>query len=138
MARVTVEDCVEVIPNRFELSLIAGNRAKALMEGAPQIIESKKKEKETVVALREIGDNLLDVNTVRENMKKEIRDLVQIKETSKKTLSDLENAKKPAADMESIASSMNQAQTEESQDEAEKEDLEPETNEKEVEEKEEK
>ncbi|MFC1659797.1 DNA-directed RNA polymerase subunit omega [Pseudomonadota bacterium] len=67
MARVTVEDCVKVIPNRFELSLIAGKRAKEILSGSPAVID-KKGEKYTVTALREIGDGLIDVEKVRENI----------------------------------------------------------------------
>ena len=70
MARVTVEDCLAYIPNRFELSLVAGYRAKCLMSGATQVIANKKNEKYTVVALREIGDNLLDIKELQNNFKK--------------------------------------------------------------------
>ena len=59
MARITVEDCVEVIPNRFELCLIAGNRAKSILSGAPTNID--RKEKPAVIALREIAEGLLDI-----------------------------------------------------------------------------
>jgi len=72
MARVTVEDCIKIIPNRFELSLIASNRAKAIACGAPTSID-KKDEKDTVVALREIGNELLDIEKIKENIKKEIK-----------------------------------------------------------------
>lgn len=67
MARVTVEDCVKIIPNRFELSLIAGRRAKEILSGSPAIVE-KKGEKYTVTALREIGDGLIDIEQIRENI----------------------------------------------------------------------
>jgi DNA-directed RNA polymerase subunit omega len=72
MARVTVEDCLTIIPNRFELSLIAGYRAKCLMAGATSVIDNKKKEKYTVIALREIGDNLLNIETLKTDFKEEI------------------------------------------------------------------
>lgn len=55
MAKITVEDCLEVIPNRFELILIAANRARELEKGEPAIIKVKNGEKPTVTALREIA-----------------------------------------------------------------------------------
>jgi DNA-directed RNA polymerase subunit omega len=54
MARITVEDCLEVIPNRFELVLSAARRAKQLLKGARPLVESGNKE--VVTALREIAD----------------------------------------------------------------------------------
>ncbi|MBV8056484.1 MAG: DNA-directed RNA polymerase subunit omega [Deltaproteobacteria bacterium] len=53
MARITVEDCLEVIPNRFELVLAAARRAKQLLKGARPLVESDNKE--VVMALREIA-----------------------------------------------------------------------------------
>ncbi len=60
MARVTVEDCLEQIPNRFELVLAAARRAKQLLKGARPLVESDNKE--VVTALREIaaGKVILD------------------------------------------------------------------------------
>jgi DNA-directed RNA polymerase subunit omega len=53
MARITVEDCLEVIPNRFELVLAAARRAKQLLKGARPLVDSENKE--VVTALREIA-----------------------------------------------------------------------------------
>ncbi|HSV07392.1 MAG TPA: DNA-directed RNA polymerase subunit omega [Candidatus Binatus sp.] len=53
MARITVEDCLERVPNRFELVLLAARRAKQLLKGARPLVESDNKE--IVTALREIG-----------------------------------------------------------------------------------
>lgn len=55
MARVTVEDCLDIIPNRFLLSMVASKRAKQLYKGAEPLIENKAKNKKVVVALREIA-----------------------------------------------------------------------------------
>jgi DNA-directed RNA polymerase subunit omega len=55
MARVTVEDCLERVPNRFELVLLAARRAKQLLKGARPLVESDNKE--IVSALREIADD---------------------------------------------------------------------------------
>jgi DNA-directed RNA polymerase subunit omega len=53
MARITVEDCLERVPNRFELVLLAARRAKQLLKGARPLVESDNKE--IVSALREIA-----------------------------------------------------------------------------------
>jgi DNA-directed RNA polymerase subunit omega len=73
MARVTVEDCVKSIPNRFELSLLAGRRTKDLLSGAPALINNKKDEKYTVTALREIGKGLINIETVKEELKNDMK-----------------------------------------------------------------
>ena len=53
MARITVEDCLQKVPNRFELVLLAARRAKQLLKGARPLVESDNKE--VVTALREIA-----------------------------------------------------------------------------------
>ncbi len=55
MARVTVEDCLEVIPNRFLLAMVAAKRSKQLYKGAEPLIENKSSNKKVVLALREIA-----------------------------------------------------------------------------------
>ena len=56
MARVTVEDCIEKVPNRFGLVLLAGNRARAIANGAPLTLD-RDNDKNPVVALREIAED---------------------------------------------------------------------------------
>jgi DNA-directed RNA polymerase subunit omega len=56
MARVTVEDCVEKVPNRFSLVLLAAHRARAISTGAPLAVD-RDNDKNPVVALREIADD---------------------------------------------------------------------------------
>ncbi|SHI74911.1 DNA-directed RNA polymerase subunit omega [Malonomonas rubra DSM 5091] len=60
MARVTVEDCLEVIPNRFLLAMVASKRSKQLYKGAEPMIENKAGNKKVVVALREIAANCVE------------------------------------------------------------------------------
>lgn len=55
MARVTVEDCLKVIPNRFELTLVAAKRARDLAIGGKEALVDWEQDKATVVALREIA-----------------------------------------------------------------------------------
>ncbi len=60
MARVTVEDCLDVIPNRFLLAMVASKRAKQLYKGAEPMIENKSGNKKIVLALREIADGRVE------------------------------------------------------------------------------
>lgn len=54
MARITVEDCLTLIPNRFQLVVVAARRAKELLQGARPLVKSDNKE--VVTALREIAE----------------------------------------------------------------------------------
>lgn len=58
MARITVEDCLKTIPNRFEMVLAATYRARQLVQGHTPRVESK--DKPTVTALREIAEGMTD------------------------------------------------------------------------------
>jgi len=60
MARITVEDCLQVIPNRFLLAMVASKRAKQLYKGAESLVENKSKNRKVVLALREIADGKVD------------------------------------------------------------------------------
>ncbi len=55
MARVTVEDCLDQVPNRFLLTIVASKRAKQLYKGSQPLIEEKGKNKNVVMSLREIA-----------------------------------------------------------------------------------
>jgi DNA-directed RNA polymerase subunit omega len=65
MARVTVEDCVEKVPSRFELVLLAAQRAREISSGAPLTID-RDNDKDPVVALREIADGTITAEELRE------------------------------------------------------------------------
>lgn len=67
MARVTVEDCVERVPNRFSLVLLAAHRARAISTGSPIEID-RDNDKNPVVALREIAEDAIVADDVRENL----------------------------------------------------------------------
>ena len=67
MARVTVEDCVEKVPNRFSLVLLAAHRARAIASGAELTVD-RDNDKNPVVALREIADDAVEPNGLRENL----------------------------------------------------------------------
>lgn len=65
MARITVEDCLEVVPNRFSLVLVAAERAKQLLQGARPLIDSQEGNKEAVTALREIAARAFTIDESR-------------------------------------------------------------------------
>ncbi|HEY1720859.1 MAG TPA: DNA-directed RNA polymerase subunit omega [Magnetospirillaceae bacterium] len=67
MARVTVEDCVLKIPNRFELVLLAGQRARGISAGGKLTVE-RDNDKNPVVALREIADETVSFDSLRNEL----------------------------------------------------------------------
>ena len=67
MARITVEDCIEAVPSRFELVLLASQRARELNAGARSTVDPEE-EKPTVVSLREIAAHGLDLDGLREKL----------------------------------------------------------------------
>ncbi len=67
MARVTVEDCIMNIPNRFELVITAAQRAKQIASGTPLTIE-RDNDKDAVVSLREIADKTIDLGQTKEDI----------------------------------------------------------------------
>jgi len=72
MARVTVEDCVEVIPNRFELVLLAARRAREIAAGSNLTVD-RDKDKNPVVGLREIAEQTISLPILRENLIKSMQ-----------------------------------------------------------------
>ena len=67
MARVTVEDCLKNVPNRFELVMVASKRARDLALGAADPLVPWEDDKSTVVALREIAEGLVDAKVLDES-----------------------------------------------------------------------
>ena len=67
MARITVEDCIDKFPSRFELVLVASQRARKLHSGDNPTVE-KDNDKNTVIALREIANSTIAVETMKENL----------------------------------------------------------------------
>ncbi|MCL2473420.1 MAG: DNA-directed RNA polymerase subunit omega [Alphaproteobacteria bacterium] len=67
MARVTVEDCVVLLPNRFDLVILASHRAKALGAGA-EIKVPKNRDKNPVIALREIAESKLNLDDLNDSL----------------------------------------------------------------------
>ena len=67
MARITVEDCIDKFPSRFELVLVASQRARNLHSGDNPTVD-KDNDKNTVIALREIADSTISVEVMKENL----------------------------------------------------------------------
>ena len=72
MARVTVEDCIEKVENRFELIIAASQRAREISNGV-QIEVDKDNDKNTVISLREIGDGAITYNDLKERYLKSLQ-----------------------------------------------------------------
>ena len=85
MARVTVEDCVERVPNRFELVLLAAQRARNLSRGEELTID-RDDDKNPVVALREIADETVEIKKLESDL---IRSLARAPEPAEVEVMDL-------------------------------------------------
>ncbi|WP_407965093.1 DNA-directed RNA polymerase subunit omega [Bartonella sp. C271] len=79
MARVTVEDCIDKVDNRFELVLLAGHRARQISQGA-QITIDRDNDKNPVVALREIADKTLSPADLKEDLIHSLQKHVEVDE----------------------------------------------------------
>lgn len=79
MARVTVEDCIEKIDNRFELVLLSGHRARMLAGGAEATVE-RDNDKNPVIALREIGDEMISAEDLEEEFIHSMQKYVEVDE----------------------------------------------------------
>ena len=79
MARVTVEDCIDKVPNRFELVLLTAHRARMIAQGAPLTVE-RDKDKNPVVALREIAEEAINKDDLQENYIHSMQKQVEVDE----------------------------------------------------------
>jgi DNA-directed RNA polymerase subunit omega len=79
MARVTVEDCVDKVDNRFELVLLASHRARLISSGAPLTID-RDRDKNPVVALREIADETIAPDDLKEQLIHSLQKYVEVDE----------------------------------------------------------
>ncbi len=79
MARVTVEDCIDKVANRFELVLLASHRARTISQGAPLTLE-RDNDKNPVVALREIADVTVDTEDLKEDLVHAMQKHVEVDE----------------------------------------------------------
>jgi len=108
MARVTVEDCIIKVPNRFDLVMLAAQRARDISSGAALTID-RDNDKNPVVALREIADSTIDLeaasNSLIQGLRKHVETEEPVEEGSFGTgdtdiLSDLSQTAEPAGEGE--------------------------------------
>ena len=92
MARVTVEDCLDNVENRFELVLVAAKRTRQLMLGADPMV-SEDRDKPTVIALREIAEGMITRSILEE----------QEVDLEKELFGDLEGAEEPEGSVEAAS-----------------------------------
>ena len=85
MARVTVEDCIDKVNNRFELVLLAAHRARLISSGAPLTID-RDRDKNPVVALREIADEGIQPDDLREQLIHSLQKYVEVDEPEAETV----------------------------------------------------
>jgi DNA-directed RNA polymerase subunit omega len=79
MARVTVEDCIERVPNRFELVLLSAHRSCMIAAGAPIAVD-RDRDKNPVVALREVADGVVSPDDLREELIHSMQRFVEVDE----------------------------------------------------------
>ena len=99
MARVTVEDCVDKVPNRFELVMLAAHRAREIAAGAPITVE-RDNDKNPVVALREIAEETQRAEDLRERLIESNQTQIEVDEPEEDQMALLMGAEadKPAED----------------------------------------
>ncbi len=81
MARVTVEDCVDKVPNRYELVMVAAQRTKEIADGSPLAVD-RDNDKNTVVALREMADSKVDIPELQRRLVVGLQKYEEVEETA--------------------------------------------------------
>jgi DNA-directed RNA polymerase subunit omega len=85
MARVTVEDCIDKVENRFDLVLLASHRARMISSGAPITVD-RDNDKNPVVALREIADETVSPGDLKEDLIHSLQKYVEVDEPESETV----------------------------------------------------
>jgi DNA-directed RNA polymerase subunit omega len=101
MARITVEDCVERVPSRFELVMLAAQRARDVSAGASLNVD-RDNDKNPVVALREIAEDRIDLDHLRYEMIHGLRRHAEVGSEEPESLQDELDALMPAPDLGQI------------------------------------
>jgi len=99
MARVTVEDCVDKVENRFELVLLAGHRARMISSGS-QLTVDRDNDKNPVVALREIADQTIAPDDLKEDLIHSLQKYVEVDEPEPEPVPLIASPKAPGSDDE--------------------------------------
>jgi len=118
MARVTVEDCVEKVPNRFELVMLAAQRSRDISAGADITLE-RDNDKNPVIALREIAEETVDRDKLNDSLVRSLQKVPEIDEPEEEEpMEMMAAALTTVQDDDELPSGMNIRSTDESDDES--------------------
>ncbi len=95
MARVTVEDCVDKVPNRFELVMLAAHRAREIAAGSPVTVD-RDNDKNPVVSLREIAEETQGADDLRERLIESNQTQIEVDEPEEDSMTLLSGVEKDA------------------------------------------
>ncbi|WP_299722926.1 DNA-directed RNA polymerase subunit omega [uncultured Tateyamaria sp.] len=105
MARVTVEDCVDKVPNRFELVMLAAHRAREISAGAPITVD-RDNDKNPVVSLREIADETQSAEELRERLIESNQTQIEVDEAEEDAMALLMGTEADKPDEDSMSEEM--------------------------------
>ena len=105
MARVTVEDCVDKVPNRFELVMLAAHRAREVSAGSA-ITVSRDNDKNPVVSLREIADETQSADDLRERLIESNQNQIEVDEPEEDAMALLMGAEQDKPEEDSMSEEM--------------------------------
>ena len=113
MARVTVEDCVDKIPNRYELLMVAAQRARDISSGSPLMV-ARDNDKNSVVALREIAEERVSIEELQRSLVMGLQKYVEVEEPEEEELEILAAEKELSELDEQFSGLLPQAELEDS------------------------
>lgn len=105
MARVTVEDCVDKVPNRFELVMLAAHRAREISAGSPVTVD-RDNDKNPVVALREIAEETQSADDLRERLIESNQNQIEVDEPEEDAMALLMGAEQDKPEEDSMSEEM--------------------------------
>ncbi len=105
MARVTVEDCVDKVPNRFELVMLAAHRAREIAAGSPLTVD-RDNDKNPVVSLREIAEETQSADDLRERLIESNQNQIEVDEPEEDAMAILMGAEQDKPEEDSMSEEM--------------------------------
>ena len=105
MARVTVEDCVDKVPNRFELVMLAAHRAREISAGSPLTVD-RDNDKNPVVSLREIAEETQSADELRERLIESNQSQIEVDEPEDHAMALLMGAEQDKPEEDSMSEEM--------------------------------
>ncbi|UWR33351.1 MULTISPECIES: DNA-directed RNA polymerase subunit omega [Roseobacteraceae] len=105
MARVTVEDCVDKVPNRFELVMLAAHRAREISAGSPLTVD-RDNDKNPVVSLREIAEETQSADDLRERLIESNQSQIEVDEPEEDAMALLMGAEQDKPEEDSMSEEM--------------------------------